>query len=216
MKKYLSEFIGTFLLVFCGTGAIVIDEVTNGAVGHIGIGITFGLIVTVVILAFDNISGAHINPAATITFSLLKKLERKWAVGYILAQISGAILASLLMKLLFPSNQNLGATTPHGLWITTFILEIILTYILMLIVIMVSQSADYKKFTPIATGATVMLEAIFAGPITGASMNPARSIGPALVSLNITSLWIYITSPLIGAVLASCTWLYLFSDETSI
>jgi len=212
MKKYFAELIGTFALVFCGTGAIVINDVTEGAVSHVGIGITFGLIVTVMIYAFGKISGAHINPAVTIAFAFTDRFEKKYLVGFIIAQLIGAFLASAILKMLFVEHDNLGATLPFGSWQQSFVLEIILTYFLMLVILFVSQNKETQQFTGIAVGATVGLEAIFAGPITGASMNPARSIAPAMVSGNITELWIYILAPIIGAILASLTWL-IFKEE---
>lgn len=206
MKKYLAELIGTFALVFCGTGAIVINDVTSGTVTHVGIGITFGLIVTVMIYAFGKISGAHINPAVSIAFAFTDRFDNKELFPYIIAQLIGAFLASAVLRILFIEHDNLGATFPYGSWHQTFILELILTYFLMLVILFVSQNPDTQQFTAIAVGATVMLEAIFAGPITGASMNPARSIAPAIVSGNIADLWIYIVATIIGAVLASFTW----------
>ena len=206
MKKYIAELIGTFALVFCGTGAIVINDVADGTVSHVGVAITFGLIVTVMIYTFGNISGAHINPAVSIAFSFTDKFEKKQLIGYIIAQLFGAFLASGMLRFLFMGHENLGATLPRGDWQQTFILEIILTYLLMLVILFVSQNKSSSQFTGLVVGATVMLEAMFAGPITGASMNPARSISPAIVSGNISELWIYITAPIIGAVLASLTW----------
>ncbi len=206
MKRYIAELIGTFALVFCGTGAIVTNDVTNGAVSHVGIAITFGLIVAVMIYAFGNISGAHINPAVTIAFSFTDRFNKKHLAGYILAQLVGAFLASGLLKILFAQHENLGATIPFGTWHQSFILEIVLTYFLMLVILFVSQTKSVSQFTGLAVGAVVMLEAMFAGPITGASMNPARSISPAIVSGTIADLWIYIAAPIIGAILASLTW----------
>lgn len=213
MRKYLAELIGTFALVFCGTGAIVINEVTSGTVSHVGIGITFGLIVTVMIYAFGSISGAHINPAVTIAFAFTDRFDRGRLLGYILAQLAGAFLASGVLRVLFIDNENLGATLPFGSWQQSFILEIILTYFLMLVILFVSQNKSTSQYTAIAVGATVMLEAIFAGPITGASMNPARSLAPAIVSGNSSVLWIYIVAPIVGAVLASFTWVFMKEDK---
>lgn len=209
MKRYLAEAIGTFALVFCGTGAIVINDVTNGAVSHVGIAITFGLIVMAMIYSFGSISGAHINPAVTIAFSLTDRFDKKDLVPYLVAQLLGAFLASGVLRYLFQEHENLGATFPYGDWGQTFILEVILTYFLMLVIIFVSQNKEVANITGIAVGATVLLEAMFAGPITGASMNPARSIAPAVVSGNISELWIYILAPTIGAILASLTWLFM-------
>lgn len=209
MKKYLAEAIGTFALVFCGAGAIVINDVTNGSVSHVGIAITFGLIVTAMIYAFGSISGAHINPAVTIAFSVTDRFDKKDLLPYIFAQLIGAFVASGLLRFLFQEHENLGATFPAGIWHQTFILEVILTYILMIVILFVSQDKGISKFTGLAVGGTVLLEAMFAGPITGASMNPARSIGPAIVSGNIAELWMYILAPILGAVPASLTWNYM-------
>lgn len=206
LKKYVAEFIGTFALVFCGTGAIIINDVSAGLIGNTGIAMTFGLIVMAMIYTFGSISGAHINPAVSIAFAFTDRFEKKYLLGYLLSQLIGAFLASGLLSFLFLEHEKLGATLPFGSWQQTFILEIILTYFLMLVIIFVSQNKSIVQFTGLAVGATVMLEAMFAGPITGASMNPARSIGPALVSGNIADLWIYILAPIIGALMASATW----------
>ena len=210
--KYLAELIGTFALVFCGTGAIVINDVTNGIVSHVGIAMTFGLIVTVMIYTFGHISGAHINPAVSIAFATTGKFNPKDLMPYIIAQLIGAFLASGILTYLFQVHENLGATFPIGEWQQTFILEIILTYFLMLVILFVGQNKKVNQFTGIAVGATVLLEALFAGPISGASMNPARSIAPAIISGNIGQLWIYIFAPIIGALMASLTWKIVKED----
>ena len=204
MKKYLAEFLGTFALVFCGTGAIIINEHTGGQIGHIGIAITFGLIVTAMIYSFGDISGAHFNPVVTVGFWAAKRLNKKELVPYISAQLTGAFIATAILKLLFPDNVNLGTTLPSGSVMQSFILEIILTFILVLVIISTSQgSKEAGIMAGIAIGFTVLLEAMFAGPISGASMNPARSIAPAVVSGNVQFLWIYLAAPFIGAVLSA-------------
>lgn len=213
MRKYFAEFIGTFALVFCGTGAIVINDVTGGTVTHVGIAITFGLIVTAMIYAFGKISGAHINPAVSIAFAVTDRFNEKQVVPYIIAQVGGAIFASVILAFLFQEHEGLGATLPAGDWHQTFILEIILTYFLMVVILFVSQNKAVTEFTGLAVGFVVLLEAMFAGPITGASMNPARSIAPAIVSGNLTHLWMYIVAPIIGALLASGTWFLLREED---
>lgn len=210
MKKLLAECFGTFCLVFAGTGAIVINEVSGGTVTHVGVAITFGLIVMSMIYAVGDISGAHLNPAVTIGFFVARRLDRSQILPYISAQLVGALLASGLLRFLFPENELLGATLPAGSAGQSFVLEVILTGILMYVILSVSTGAKEKGITAaIAIGGVVGLEAMFAGPITGASMNPARSIGPALVSGNLQHLWIYLAAPVLGAVLAvvvcSCT-----------
>lgn len=208
MKKYLAEFIGTFGLVFCGTGAIIINQEMNGVISHVGIAITFGLAVMCMVYTFGEISGAQFNPAVTIGFALSGRFEKKEVLPYIGSQIAGAFMATLILKFLFPLNQNLGATLPvAGNQMQSFILEMILTYFLMLVILNVSQgSKETGLFAGIAIGGTVLLEAMFAGPISGASMNPARSLSPAIVSGNMADIWIYISAPIIGAVLATLTW----------
>lgn len=203
MKKYIAEVIGTFALVFCGTGAIVINEVSNGGITHVGIAMTFGLIVLAMIYALGDKSGAHLNPAVTIAFTVAKRMNVKEAIPYIAAQIIGAFIASLSLKLLFPENQGLGATLPAGSDMQSFILEIILTFFLMFVIMNVSTGAREKGITAgIAIASVVGLEAMFAGKICGASMNPARSLAPAIVSGNLHSLWIYLIAPVIGAIIA--------------
>jgi aquaporin Z len=203
MKKYIAEGIGTFALVFCGTGAIIINEISNGGITHVGIAMTFGLIVLAMIYALGDVSGAHFNPAVTIGFTVAKRMKIRDAVFYIMAQVIGAFVASITLKILFPENQTLGTTLPAGTDMQSFLLEIILTFFLFFVIISVSTGAKEKGISAgIAIGATVGLEAMFAGKISGASMNPARSLAPAIVSGNIHSLWIYLVAPIIGAIIA--------------
>lgn len=203
MKNYIAEFIGTFAMVFCGTGAMTINEVTGGDVTHVGIGITWGLIVMAMIYAFGEISGAHFNPAVSIAFAYAKKFSWKEVPTYIFFQIAGAFAASLLLMWLFPKSELLGATIPSvDVW-RAFILELILTFFLMVVIINVSTgSKEVGMMAGIAIGGVVLLEALFAGPITNASMNPARSLAPNIVSGNIEGIWLYILAPIIGALLA--------------
>ncbi len=210
MRNYVAEFIGTFALIFCGTGAIIINQQSGGAITHMGIAITFGLIVMSMIYSIGNISGAHLNPAVSIAFTIAKRFPIKHLAAYIISQLGGAILASLTLKYLFPSNINLGATMPVGTELQSFILEVILSFFLMLVIINVATgSKEQGMFAGVAIGSAVALEALFAGPICGASMNPARSIAPALVSGHPEHLWIYIVAPTLGAVLAIPVWKYL-------
>jgi len=203
MKNYIAEFIGTFAMIFCGTGAMTINEVTGGSVTHVGIGITWGLIVMAMIYAFGEISGAHFNPAVSIAFAYAKKFSWKEVPKYILFQVAGAFTASLLLMWLFPKSELLGATIPTvDVW-RAFVLELILTFFLMVVIINVSTgSKEVGMMAGIAVGSVVLLEAIFAGPITNASMNPARSLAPNIVSGNIKGLWLYMLAPIIGALLA--------------
>ena len=203
MQRYISELIGTFALVFCGPGAVIMNDVSGGTVTHVGIAITFGLIVMAMIYSIGEISGAHINPAVTIAFWASGRFDKKEVLPYITAQIIGALLASAVLYLLFPLHENQGATLPLGSAMQSFILEVILTFILMFVIIKVSTgSKEIGTMAGIAIGGVVGLEAMFAGPITGASMNPARSIAPAIFSGNFEHLWLYIAAPIIGALLA--------------
>ncbi|TAL09328.1 MAG: aquaporin [Nitrospirae bacterium] len=200
-RDLLAEAVGTFALVFAGTGAIVINDITGGAVSHIGISLTFGLVILAMIYALGDISGAHFNPAVTIGFWAARRIERSAVLPYILSQCAGALLASLLLRLLFPAHESLGATQPAGPALQSFVLESVLTFLLMLVILQVSTGGKEKGITAgMAVGAVIALEALFAGPISGASMNPARSLAPALVSLHLAHLWIYILAPLTGAV----------------
>lgn len=210
MKKLTAEFIGTFALVFCGTGAIIINEQSNGAVTHVGIAITFGFIVMSMIYALGNISGAHINPAVSIAFTVAGRFPLKNLLPYIVSQLAGAIAASAILKLLFPVNELLGTTVPAGSAMQSFVLEGILTFFLMLVIINVATgSKEQGMFAGLAIGSVVLLEAMFAGPICGASMNPARSLGPAIVSGHLENIWIYLAAPVIGATCAVPVWKYL-------
>jgi aquaporin Z len=210
MKKYISEALGTFAIVFCGTGAIIINQKSNGAITHVGIAITFGFIVMSMIYALGNISGAHFNPAVTIAFAIAKKFEIKQIAPYIISQVIGAITASVILRLLFPDNQLLGATLPAGSEMQSFVLEFILTFFLMLVILNVAHgSKEQGMFAGLAIGAVVLLEAMFAGPICGASMNPARSIAPAIVSTHIEHLWLYLVAPLSGAAASVFIWKYI-------
>ena len=200
-------------MVFCGTGAMTINEVTNGDVTHVGIAITWGLIVMAMIYAFAETSGAHFNPAVSIAFAFAKKFSWKEVPKYIIAQILGALVASLILCFLFPTSETLGATIATvDVW-RAFVLELLLTFFLMVVIINVSTgSKEMGIIAGIAVGGVVLLEAMFAGPITNASMNPARSIAPAIVSGNLQHLWMYIVAPILGALLAvvSCK---LVKDE---
>ena len=203
MKQLIAEFFGTFALVFAGTGAIVIDNVSGGSVTHVGIALTFGLIVLAMIYALGDISGAHINPAVTIGFWAARRFDTRDVLLYVGSQCAGALVASITLRLLFPTDIMLGATIPAGSSIQSFILELILSALLMFVILGVSTGAREKGITAgIAIGSVIALEAMFAGKICGASMNPARSLAPAIISGHIQHLWIYLTAPIAGAALA--------------
>jgi aquaporin Z len=214
MRNYIGEFIGTFALVFAGTGAIVINEFSGGAITHPGIAITFGLVVMTLIYAVGDISGAHLNPAVTVAFWVARLLPGREVLPYILSQIAGGVSASLVLRLTFPENATLGATLPALTPLGAFVFELLLTFVLMFVIIHVSTGAKEKGLMAgVAIGGTVALEAMFAGPATGASMNPARSLAPALVSGYLAHLWIYVTAPFVGAALAVLTCQLLRGKE---
>jgi aquaporin Z len=177
MKKYIAEALGTFALVFCGTGAIVVNEITGGTITHVGIAVTFGLIVMAMIYTIGDKSGAHLNPAVTIAFTLYSVFPAREVLPYILSQVTGAFIASLVLRFLFPDSVYLGATLPAGSNLQSLVLEFILTFLLMFTIVNVAESGKEKGlFAGIAIGSVVLLEAMFAGPVSGASMNPARSL----------------------------------------
>ncbi len=203
MKRLLSELLGTFTLVFAGTGAIVIDHVSGGSIGHAGVALTFGLVVLAMIYTFGDVSGAHFNPAVTFAFACARRFPWREVPGYVAAQTLGALGASALLFVLFAGQASLGATLPAGSEQQSFVLELVLTAVLMLVILNVSTGAKEKGATAgIAIGAVIGLEAMFAGPICGASMNPARSLAPALVSGHTEHLWLYLLAPVCGALLA--------------
>lgn len=176
--------------MFAGTGAIVIDQASGGAITHVGVALTFGLIVLAMIYTVGDISGAHLNPAVTIGFWSARRMSGREVLPYITSQTIGAILASGLLRFLFPENKLLGATLPAGSEMQSFVLEAVLTFFLMLTILNVSTGLKEKGITAgIAVGSVIALEAMFAGPISGASMNPARSLAPALISGHFEHLW---------------------------
>jgi len=203
----LAEFIGTLVLVFAGTGAIVVDDQTHGAVTHVGVGLVFGLVVMAMIYALGEASGAHLNPAVTIGFCAARRMRMRQGGFYIGSQVAGALAASLMMRMLFPDDSTLGGTAPSGPAMQSLVLEVVLTAILMMVILGVSSGPkEVGVMAGIAIGGTVGLEAIFAGPISGASMNPARSIGPAVVAGRMPVLWIYLIGPVAGALLGVVAW----------
>ncbi len=203
-KKLFAEAFGTFWLILAGTGAIVVNDAT-GALTHFGVAVTFGLIVFTMISALGDISGAHFNPAVTISFYLAKRLQGNIVLPYIASQMLGAVLASVVVSFLFPAHATLGMTSPAASvsYTQTWVLEMLLTSGLMFVILSVSTGASERGMTAgLAIGGIVALEALFAGPISGASMNPARSFAPAVVSGHFQALWIYLTAPIVGGALA--------------
>ena len=209
-NRYVAEAVGTFALVFAGCGAIVINELFGGVLGHAGVSLVFGLVVMAMIYAIGNISGAHINPAVTLGFMFARRLERRHVLPYIGSQLVGAVAAALVLALLFPEHETLGATLPAVDIPRAFIIEVLLSFLLMFVILNVSTGHQEKGIMAgVAVGGTIAFEALVGGPVTGASMNPARSLGPALVSGQLESLWLYLSAPVLGTFLAypTCRWI---------
>ncbi|MBD1810630.1 aquaporin [Microcoleus vaginatus DQ-U2] len=203
-REAIAEFLGTFILVFAGTGAVMVNKTSTGSVTHLGISFVFGAVVTAMIYALGHISGAHFNPAVTLGFWASGFFPKYKVLPYVLAQCAGAIAASQLLLITLGKVANLGATIPlNGNWLQSLILETVLTFILMFVIL--GSGLDRRAhigFAGIAIGLTVGLEAAFMGPITGASMNPARSLGPALIGGIWEHHWVYWVAPIWGAQLA--------------
>lgn len=213
IKKYAAEFIGTFALVFCGTGAIIVNQQSNGSLGLVGISLAFGIIISAMIYVFGNISGSHINPSVTIALLLGKVMTKKDASFYIISQILGAVLASGLLKFMFPADLTLGATLPSGGLFQSFIIETVLTFFLMLTILGMMSKKELSSMAGLMIGLVVTGIILFAGPISGGSFNPARSFAPALLSGNLTALWVYIAAPTLGAMLAVLVWKFFNETE---
>ena len=203
LRLCFAEALGTFILVFAGTGAMIVNGLYGGIITHVGVAIAWGLVVMTVIYAFGDVSGSHVNPAVTVGFWLARRFPGRRVAPYIVSQCLGAILASLVLSLLFANSSGLGMTVPSGPAIQSFVVEIILTFYLMFVILSVATGSKEKGvMAGCAIGAVVGLEALFAGPVSGASMNPARSLAPALASMRLEYLWIYLTAPFIGSSLA--------------
>jgi MIP family channel proteins len=209
-NPYMAEAIATFALVFTGCGAIIVNETFPGTLGHVGVSVVFGLVVMAMIYAVGNISGAHLNPAVTLGFLFAGRLDKSAAPRYIGSQILGALAAAIVLRFLFPENATLGMTVPRIGLFRAFVMEVLLSFFLMFVIFNVSTGHMEKGIMAgVAVGGTIALEALVGGPVTGASMNPARSLAPALVSGHMSELWIYLTAPVLGAFLAhpTCRWI---------
>lgn len=214
MHRLAAEFVGTFALVFAGTGAVVIDAETGGGIGHIGIGMTFGLVIMVMIYAVGHVSGAHFNPAVTLGFAAGRHFPWIDVPRYWAAQLLGGVTASLLLRGMFGTTAHLGATLPVGSAQRSLLLEAVLTFLLMFVI--TSVATDVRavgQSAAIAIGGTIGLAALFAGPISGASMNPARSLAPALVSWTWADQWLYVAGPMLGAVAGVLAYRLVGGDE---
>jgi MIP family channel proteins len=209
-----AEFVGTFTLVFAGCGAIMVDADT-GALGQVGVAIAFGLAIMVMIYAVGHVSGAHFNPAVTFAFALTRHFPRQRALAYWVAQLAGALAAALLLRASLGDIADVGATQPSGSERQSFLWELVLTFFLMFVIMAVAtDTRAVGEAAAIAIGGTVALDALVGGPVSGASMNPARSIGPALVSGELHALWLYIVAPLAGAALGAIAYQFVRREET--
>jgi aquaporin Z len=209
----LAEAIGTFALVFAGTGAVVVEAQT-GALGHVGVALTFGLAVMAAIYAVGEVSGAHINPAVTVAFWASGRFPGRHVGPYVAAQVVGALVASGLLRVLFPDAATLGATMPMGSAVQSLVLEGALTFFLMFVILGVAVGAkEVGLLAGVAIGGTVAFEALMGGPVSGASMNPARSLAPALVSLDLAAQWVYVVGPALGALLAVPAYRAVYGDR---
>lgn len=202
-RRLLAEALGTFALTLVAAGAVVVAAVNGGTPGFAAQVVAPGLLVMAMIYSIGEISGAHINPVVTLAFALRRDFPWHRVPGYWLSQIFGAVLAALLLDALFGPRAALGATLPrHGV-VPSLVLETVLTFLLVTVIL--ATAANAKVVGPnaaLAVGATVALDGLFAGPISGASMNPARSFGPALISGHLSTTWIYVLGPLLGSLLA--------------
>ena len=200
--RLLAEFLGCFFLVLTGCGAVIINEKT-GVLGHLGISMVFGAIIMIMIYSYGSLSGAHFNPAVTIAFWLSGRFEKKDIPGYLIVQFAGALAGAFLLKALFPESGTMGETLPADGTAIAFVLEALFTFLLMTVILNVSTGHMEKGIMAgVAIGGTVFLLATIGGPLTGASMNPARSLGPALAAGKVQALWLYLTAPVLGAALA--------------
>jgi len=213
MAKLVAEFIGTFALVFAGCGAVISDHMTGGAVSHVGISLTFGLVVCVMIYATGHISGAHFNPAVTVAFAGARRFPWREVPAYILSQCSAAIVAIFMLRS-FTGATGLGETIPNLAALPALGVEVVLTFFLMFVISAVATDHRAEgQMAGLAIGGTVALCALCGGPLTGASMNPARSLGPALFGGGLGWMWLYTIGPMVGAVLAALTYRWLRCDD---
>jgi aquaporin NIP len=215
LRRASAEALGAFALVFAGCGAIVTDAHTHGALGVVGVSLVFGLVILAGIAALGHVSGAHFNPAVTLSFFLTRHLPGRDALAYLGGQLAGAMLAALLLWAIWPGQPaDLGATVPSIAAGRAVIVEAVMSGLLMLVIL--SVATDTRAVgapAALAIGATIALDALFGGPLTGASMNPARSFAPALVSGQWRDFWIYLAGPLVGAPLGAFAYQFVRGEQ---
>jgi len=208
-RSLVAEAIGTFALVFAGAGAVMVDAKTH-ALGHVGVSLTFGLVIMAMIYAVGHISGAHFNAAVTFAFSLSRHFPWRRAVAYRAAQLCGALAAGAVLRGSLGNVAHVGATLPSGSQGQSFLWELVLSAILMFVVMAVAtDTRAVGEAAAIAIGGTIGLDALVGGPISGASMNPMRSLGPALVSGDLHALWVYIVAPVVGTSIGALLYLFV-------
>jgi MIP family channel proteins len=211
----VAEFIGAFALVFAGCGAIMVNA-TTGALGQVGIAITFGLVIMAMVYAGGHVSGAHFNPAVSISFALTRHFPWRRVAAYAAAQVTGALAAAAILRASLGDVANVGATVPSGSDGQAFLWEFVMTFFLMFVIVAVAtDTRAVGEAAAIAVGGTVGLDAMFGGPVSGASLNPARSFGPAVVAGEFGSLWIYILAPILGAALGAFAYQFVRRGEAA-
>jgi aquaporin NIP len=214
-RALVAEAIGTFALVFAGCGAIMVDAKT-GALGHVGVAFAFGLVIMAMIYAVGHVSGAHFNPAVTFSFALARHFPRRLIVPYWGAQLVGAVVAAAVLRGSLGNVAHVGATLPSGSDGQAFLWEAVLSFFLMFVIMAVATDARaFGEAAAIAVGGTVALDALFGGPITGASMNPARSLGPGIVAGDLSGIWIYLVAPIVGMAGAALVYAFLRGQPRS-
>jgi MIP family channel proteins len=212
-RAVVAEAVGTFALVFAGCGAIMVDEKT-GALGHVGVAISFGLVIMAMVYALGHVSGAHLNPAVTFSFALSRHFPRRQIVPYWAAQLAGALVAAAVLRGSLGDIADVGATYPSGSDAQSLLWEVVLSFFLMLVIMAVAtDTRAVGEAAAIAIGGTVGLDAMFGGPISGASMNPARSLGPGIVAGDLHAIWIYLLAPIVGASLAALTYAFIRGES---
>ena len=209
VRALLAEVIGTFALVFAGCGAIMVDANTH-QLGHLGVALTFGLVIMFGVYAVGHISGAHFNPSVTLAFAITRRFPWSRTGAYWAAQVTGALAAVALLRASLGRQAHLGATLPAGSQGQAFVWELVLAFFLMFVIMAVATDARaVGEAAAIAIGGTIALDALFGGPVTGASMNPARSLAPAIVSGDLHALWLYLVAPPVGAALGALAYQFV-------